>query len=1332
MRKFEGFGLTERGFRHIERNIPCHDSAGYFCGDKFAAAIVSSGRENVCSFRSGTGSEAAVKASLSEVAGFIATQDKIVADTFKKYDKSRTTDAIADVISQIERKIYLSWLKSIKQHFADNPPTQQEQAILDGMDILPNDISMIYSCTLLVAVLTKRFSFAIQIGNDSCVFISESNEASILIPESTSEANAVLSESVGFRFYYTEHAPKGIIVSTSGVSDSYRHDDFLRLNEKVFSSMKVDYSSALGDLKKWFPVMTKKGSKKDLAMAGVYFSKDLPHIRGDAAKIADSSEKSSRIAAAESASVAAAAGEASEEARQIDEKTKPYALERFSKPLEISDEEADYGYNAASAMGNNMPVMASGLVKAPVAAKIPAPVKIWEPGEILEEKMPLKSGMNFQTRARPATGSELELTPKAEWIFETDAMLRYTKDSDKIGIMQPGNQKNGFPALDKTHEKSGVNKAESYKGESYKGESKAEPPNQDWEKDMPRRIFDPDDFPDSSLKPGAIFEPVKPKPRKGDVDHANVPDGVKIKPAESDISGGGALQEAGNAASMQETDFEGGKSPYSFEQRSSVKPGASFEPNRMVFGDPGRVYEDGKAQKQAKGFQPVEALEKLKHSEPSNKSDVFEPNRMVFGRRRSKSDAIINEHELPKPDELPKTELSFEPGNNYGEVNTESLEKAIIDEEFGAISIKYENLDPVFEPGKASELCREPELFQESSGNAEISNASWHHEPYEESGSGGGKDLYEEPGPVGYPGLYEESASERRPEIERFGSEEHPGRCEESASEERPEIESAGSAEQPGLYEQSPSEENLGLHKQTDTDKFSWLYGKSDALRSPELNEKADAGKHEEIYEKIDKDKFSWLYGKSDTVKQPELRETSISENNDFEQTRSDEFSWLYRESDSGKNPEIHEKSTVEAPGVSSYDLGIYSGYPEKPESEKYPEHFNETELYGIPGQSNHSDNGNSAFADSDSVSRHSNEPETDEYSGLSEESESKEDIGLNKEYDAHAILKYSEKAEQSKAFRTGVFKLRYEPFNISESDELSKINGIHEKKRIFWPESIFGQTDSHWLKIDSESDRQIEKAKQNGVAELEPKDIDLDEISKAKPKQISVPRIIPETESNHFYSHDLSGIADISYSKTEEPEPYRDEEAYEPEEISEYKPESFSEAGVGNVTEISVDEPSDPDINSNISQEELPESEKDFETERLRFPEQENNALESREELELMPLAEELPIIKPSSTKTEEALNEAQRGYDSQEPVKGYQEAIPASQEAGGAASQEAGGVASQEAVLAPQEFVAAPQETDAVPQEADEMLQGAKSGGVKQMRRTKKALSIIRKICH
>jgi serine/threonine protein phosphatase PrpC len=267
---FKGFNSSITGASHIEKDTECQDASLYHCAEGFAAAVVSDGHGSAKHFRSADGSRIAVKITKEAIIELIENNE-YTERLLAEHDKT---------LMQLERNIIYRWNEAVRQHFVENPPEENIFADSEEKEDAERKIRAIYGATLIAAVITEKYWFALQIGDGDCVTVNNDETAAVLIDGderlvfgfTTSLCDSDANEN--FRHYFAEikeERPRGIIISTDGVADSFTPDGFLKFSVKTLN-LFISQDNALEELEKFLPELSAKGSKDDVSIAGIYYA----------------------------------------------------------------------------------------------------------------------------------------------------------------------------------------------------------------------------------------------------------------------------------------------------------------------------------------------------------------------------------------------------------------------------------------------------------------------------------------------------------------------------------------------------------------------------------------------------------------------------------------------------------------------------------------------------------------------------------------------------------------------------------------------------------------------------------------------------------------------------------------------------------------------------------------------------------------------------------------------------------------------------------------------------------------------------------------------------
>lgn len=275
---FQGFSYSVIGQSHVAKNKVCQDfSLNYVCSD-FSAAIVADGHGGRRHFRSDVGSLLAAEAAKSSLIAFYANSEAFEEGFLANPNK---------MIRKIEKHIITSWNLAISAHYKLNPITEEEKAPLTEEQLQDLKMESIYGTTLLIAVMGKKFSFGMQIGDGSLVFIGANAEASMPIEDDeTCPANLTASMCNSnaidlFRQYYTTEPLIAAYASTDGLFTSFGSDAEFLDYHSIISSQLSNIESFETSVRKNLTKRTYYGTQDDISLAAI-FSQDLVTIRNSA------------------------------------------------------------------------------------------------------------------------------------------------------------------------------------------------------------------------------------------------------------------------------------------------------------------------------------------------------------------------------------------------------------------------------------------------------------------------------------------------------------------------------------------------------------------------------------------------------------------------------------------------------------------------------------------------------------------------------------------------------------------------------------------------------------------------------------------------------------------------------------------------------------------------------------------------------------------------------------------------------------------------------------------------------------------------------------------
>lgn len=265
---FSGFNQTVKGVSHQKKGIVCQDFSGYFESEIYGIAVVADGHGSKKHFRSDVGSKLAVKVVLNTISEF-----------YKDIDEFETsfTENPKKVIRKIQKHIISHWNKEIFSYHEKNPVTEDEKSPFTEEQFNAIKTESIYGTTLIVAVMGKKFSFGIQIGDGSFVIVNKDAEVEMpIIDDESCPANLTASmcnrNAIDmFNSFYTFENPMAIFVSTDGLYTSFgSQEDFEDYHTIITGLLDDDMDNFNEIIIKNLTKRTHHGTQDDISLAGVF------------------------------------------------------------------------------------------------------------------------------------------------------------------------------------------------------------------------------------------------------------------------------------------------------------------------------------------------------------------------------------------------------------------------------------------------------------------------------------------------------------------------------------------------------------------------------------------------------------------------------------------------------------------------------------------------------------------------------------------------------------------------------------------------------------------------------------------------------------------------------------------------------------------------------------------------------------------------------------------------------------------------------------------------------------------------------------------------------
>lgn len=276
---FNGFNYTVRGESHISSGKVCQDASDFKSYENYAVAVVADGHGSKKHFRSDVGSKLAVKVALRTIDNFYHNIDEFERGFAKDPKK---------VIKKIQKYIISYWNKEVSWYHRNNPITPEERKNFTDSELKAIRMESIYGTTLIAAVMSREFSFALEIGDGSFVVLGDDYETQMPIDGDENPANltASLCNSNAidmFSLFYTFEKPLAMFVSTDGLYTSFGStDDFLDYHTIIAGQLN-EIDSFKEIVAKNLTKRTKYGTQDDISFSCVfdneYLNQNLERIR---------------------------------------------------------------------------------------------------------------------------------------------------------------------------------------------------------------------------------------------------------------------------------------------------------------------------------------------------------------------------------------------------------------------------------------------------------------------------------------------------------------------------------------------------------------------------------------------------------------------------------------------------------------------------------------------------------------------------------------------------------------------------------------------------------------------------------------------------------------------------------------------------------------------------------------------------------------------------------------------------------------------------------------------------------------------------------------------
>lgn len=277
MKDYTAINAHHIGNMHIQKNLPCEDFSMSYEDDNMAIAVISDGHGDKNCFRSGKGAEIACETAVELCRKFYETSESMVGE----YGVS----ALENVLKGLEAEIVKVWKQSVLKDFEENPFTDEEieTASEKMQDIYRSGkkIEKAYGCTLILAVMTEKYWYGLQIGDGKCV---SAYDEGVFVEPVPQDENCVANYStslcgenaeVDFMHYYSDIMPKAVFVFSDGVEESFDRAGLYNCLYSIDVWLEQGKTIALDSINNLLPKISEGGSGDDVSISAILSSEKV-------------------------------------------------------------------------------------------------------------------------------------------------------------------------------------------------------------------------------------------------------------------------------------------------------------------------------------------------------------------------------------------------------------------------------------------------------------------------------------------------------------------------------------------------------------------------------------------------------------------------------------------------------------------------------------------------------------------------------------------------------------------------------------------------------------------------------------------------------------------------------------------------------------------------------------------------------------------------------------------------------------------------------------------------------------------------------------------------
>ena len=293
MFNYKAFDVNSIGYSHLhsEKKKPMQDCSISLNSSDHAVALISDGHGSAPYLRSDRGSKLAVE-----------TASQVLESVYIKYKSfdGMSEAQIGAIKKEISEQLGSQWIKAVTEDYEKDPISEAELLSFKD-DILANpsvdtqnrwkryytgykkgtSVLKAYGCTLIGLLICEGYCLGVHVGDGKCVAVYEDASCDKPIPwDEACIANICTSmcdEELRCRVQIFPKRPIAAFVASDGLDDTFgdggKLDNFYR---KVCYNIIQKGESYIEDLQASLPILSEKGSKDDMSIAGVY---DMEKLR---------------------------------------------------------------------------------------------------------------------------------------------------------------------------------------------------------------------------------------------------------------------------------------------------------------------------------------------------------------------------------------------------------------------------------------------------------------------------------------------------------------------------------------------------------------------------------------------------------------------------------------------------------------------------------------------------------------------------------------------------------------------------------------------------------------------------------------------------------------------------------------------------------------------------------------------------------------------------------------------------------------------------------------------------------------------------------------------